>query len=186
MTNGEAVCVSLQTADWALLVVAAREGSERRLIPMIWVNDKAPLFLECARAHIWRQAGLVHLLRNSDLHPAQKKAQLADAVASALDDVKRRYRVLAYVQNPNVVTEVKFKAKNFFDQPAQISIGDEPAYNWVLRKSEEANRAHRVLLYLAHGDSGGIPALTDRTPEERAELEEKWLLHGDQSNWRER
>jgi hypothetical protein len=153
---------------------------------MIWANDKAPLFLDCSRASIWRQAGLFFLLKNADLLPAQQKAQLADAVTSAMEDVRRQYRVLAYVQNPNIATELVLKAKNFFDAPTQLSIGNEPAYDWLLRKSEEANRAHRVLLYLAHGDSGGIPAITASTPEERARMEENYLLYGDQPDWRGR
>lgn len=182
--NREAVCVSVQTADWALLVSAVRDASDRRIVPMIWVNDRAPLFVECARASIWRQAGQVHVLRNSDLLPAQRKAQLADAIASTFEELRSLYRVLAYVQNPSSAAEANYSAKNRFDRPVPISIGSEPAYDWLLRKSEEASRAHRVLLYLANGDSGSIPAITRPTSEERADREENFLLRGNQPEWR--
>jgi hypothetical protein len=179
----DAVAVSIQTSDFALLVVAAREGTDRRIVPMIWVNANAPLFLECSRARIWRQAGQVHLLKNADLLAAQRKAQLAGAVREAMEDVSQQFNVLAYVQNPNMATELICKTKNLFDAPAEVSIANEPAYNWLLQKSEEANRAHRVLMYLANGDSGGIPAITAKTPQERAQLEENFLLHGDKPGW---
>jgi hypothetical protein len=59
----------------------------------------------------------------------------------------------------------------------------EAAYTWFLEHKELALRAHNYLRYLALGDSGSIPALTDLTREERAGLEENWMLYGDQKYW---
>jgi hypothetical protein len=175
----EAVCVSYQAgSDWAVLVVAAREGADRRIVPVIWASEDASPFAECAQLALWKKTDQVWVLRNKNLTLQQKENQLAEAVALRVADVGKQFTLLNYSKNPGVISYAVKKVLSQFESLPNFAMSEAPAYRWLVEKNEAAARVHFYLRYLALGDSGSIPALTELTHEEKAQREEDWLLKG--------
>jgi hypothetical protein len=124
------------------------------------------------------------LLKAGGWTPAQCEEALKACVAEALAGVRKQYEVLAYKQDPGIVSDCVRRVTEKFQTLPNFPVGGEPAYAWFIAHDELAMRAHQFLRYLALGDSGTVPPLTGLTHEEKARLEENYLLRGDRPNWR--
>jgi hypothetical protein len=169
----KAVLCSYQASnDWAVLVAAYRCGDERTITPFIFAGQHATLFAESTRCITWVRAGLVSEMRTNNLGTAAQERLIADAVDYTVEGIQSVARVLEYIKNPGA-TEAFLRRLLTVKAPLEnFHLGQEPAYRWMVEKSDAVFRVHATIRHLVKKHR-----LDELSQAEREEMHQRAILH---------
>lgn len=143
------VLCSYQSAnDFAVLVAATRAGDDRYITPFIFASQDSPLFTETGRAHLWVKAGLLAEMRTRNLSTAAQTRLIADAVEYTVEGIQSQAQILEYIKNPGPTEAFLKRLLSSGDKLENFTLGDEPAYRWLVEKNEAAFRVHATIRHL--------------------------------------
>ena len=166
-TLPKCVLCSYQAAnDWAVLVAAVRAGDDRYIVPFIFASQDSPIFSQCGRALFWARQGLLHEMRTRNLSASQGQALIADALEYTVNGIQSQAQILEYIKNPGPTESFLKRLLSSGDKLENFTLGDEPAYRWLVEKTEAAFRVHATIRHLVRKHN--LHALSQYEQEEKA------------------
>jgi hypothetical protein len=160
--------------DWSLVLTASRNAYGRReLTPMIFTCDGCGIFAVAPQLKSWQKAGLVFTY-----NPPQERREelLGNSIKEFVRAVSLRTNILER-SRVGIVARAKARPQQFTVAPKGFILNEatEPAFYWLLSRSETAGQALRVLNYLI-----GKWKLGDLTQAEAEALGKKLITKGEQ------
>lgn len=146
MQTNSVVVQHQENADWALVLVAMRNGYGRRsLESMIFCCEGCGVFACAPQLKQWAHAGLVYVYNPP---PDRREEMLTNAVGEFIRHVSLRSFIL---ERSKVGIVARAKARNIELVPPknfELSRETEPAFWWLAERSETASQALKVISYL--------------------------------------